>query len=75
LTADPDVLVVDLCSVSFLDSTGLSALVLAGRRAGARLRIVVKAGSRIDKLWALCGLDLTFPLCETSQEALAFEAA
>jgi anti-sigma B factor antagonist len=75
LDTAPNMLVVDLSSVSFIDAAGLGALVVAGRRADGRLRIVIRAGSRIDRLWSLCGLDLSFPLYETPKEALADEAA
>ena len=66
-------LVVDLSSVSFLDSTGLGVLVkgLKGaRESGGSLRLVVTS-ERIRKIFDITGLDAAMPLFDTVDDALA----
>jgi anti-sigma B factor antagonist len=55
-------LILDLTGVSFMDSTGLSALIRTFkmlREAGGELRIVA-AGTRVTKLFEVTKLDLVF---------------
>ena len=77
LAASGRTLVVDLDQVSFIDSSGLAALVGAARRAaahGASLQVVC-AQPRIRQLFRLTGLDGQIPLPPTLDEALEFLAA
>jgi anti-anti-sigma factor len=64
--------VTDLDRVSFIDSSGLSAMVGAARRAaayGGSLRVVC-ARPEIRKLFSLTGLDSRIPLALSLGEAL-----
>jgi anti-sigma B factor antagonist len=66
-------LLVDLASVTFLDSTGLGVLVkgLKGaREAGGSLRLVVTS-QRIRRIFDITGLDAAMPLFDTVDDALA----
>lgn len=67
--------VVDLTSVSFMDSTSLGVLVGAAKRAAAAegwLRLVAPAGTkgRIRRTLAITGLDQVMPVYETVDAAL-----
>jgi len=65
--------VVDLSPLSFLDSTGLGALVAARNRAeqtGAALRLVC-ASDRLLKLFRITGLDAAFEIHPTLAAALS----
>jgi len=65
--------VVDLSPLSFLDSTGLGALVTARNRAqqtGAALRLVCTS-DRLLKLFRITGLDAVFEIHPTLAQALA----
>jgi anti-sigma B factor antagonist len=77
LTASGRTLVVDLDQVSFIDSSGLAALVGAAKRAaahGASLQVVC-AGPRTRQLFRLTGLDAQVPLARTLDGALESLAA
>jgi anti-sigma B factor antagonist len=77
LAASGRTLVVDLDQVSFIDSSGLAALVGAARRAdahGARLRVVC-ARPQTRQLFRLTGLDSQVPLARTLDGALESLAA
>ena len=77
LAASGRSLVVDLDQVSFIDSSGLAALVGAARRAaahGARLQVVC-ARPRTRQLFRLTGLDGPVPLARTLDGALESLAA
>jgi anti-anti-sigma factor len=69
----PAILIVDLDAVSFLDSSGIRALVVALKRAetaGTGLRVV--SGARaVRRPLELVGLDATLPLFDTYDDALA----
>ena len=77
LAASDRALVVDLDQVSFIDSSGLAALVGAARRAavhGASLQVVcARPGTR--QLFRLTGLDAQVPLARTLDGALESLAA
>jgi anti-sigma B factor antagonist len=75
ILAQPDVqtLIVDLSAVEYIDSAGLSALLLAQRqqvhhRGDMRL---VGGSNEVRSLLALTALDRVFPMYETIEEALA----
>ncbi|MEQ7127687.1 STAS domain-containing protein [Actinopolymorpha sp. B11F2] len=73
----PRVLVVALDGVSFLDSTGLSALVVARRRAkelGVELRLTSPARGP-SRVLNITGLDDAFRIYPTLNEAIAGETA
>ena len=77
LAASGRTLVVDLDQVSFIDSSGLAALVGAARRAaahGASLRVAC-ARPRTRQLFRLTGLDRQIPLAPTLDGALESLAA
>ena len=68
----PELLIVDLTDVSFIDSTGLGVLVEAvtGARAdGGDLRLVVTQ-PHIIKLFELTGLDTVFSVVSSTSEAV-----
>ena len=70
--ADSGPIVVDLCDATFLDSTGLGVLVNALRRLTRQrreLRIVCPPG-KIRRIFELSGLEQTFSIHETREEAL-----
>jgi anti-sigma B factor antagonist len=65
--------VVDLSGLSFIDSTGLGALVQTrnhAQQAGAVLRLVCNS-ERMLKLFRITGLDTVFEIYATVPEALA----
>jgi anti-anti-sigma factor len=70
-------LVVDLEQVSFLDSSGLAALIGAAKRAAAHGGSLYAVCDRpkIRQLFALTGLDCRIPLARTLDEALEALAA
>jgi anti-sigma B factor antagonist len=77
LTASGRPVVVELDQVSFIDSTGLAALVGAARRAaahGASLHVIC-ARPQTRQLFRLTGLDHQIPLARTLDEALESAAA
>jgi anti-sigma B factor antagonist len=65
-------LLVDLTRVTFMDSTGLGVLVgaLKRLRAGLGELAIVVTGSDIERLFELTGLDRTFAVYRTRDEAL-----
>jgi len=70
--AGPD-LVLDLSDVSFMDSTGLKVLLAAHKRlqlVGGHFALAA-AGRSVRKVLTVTGLDQTFPVAETVDEALA----
>jgi anti-sigma B factor antagonist len=65
--------IVDLAEVPFVDSTGISVLVVAlkhVREAEGSLDVVVTS-PRVLKVLALTGLDVVIPVHATREEALA----
>lgn len=70
---DTAAVVVDLSQVSFIDSSGLGALVELDnrlRRSGRRLAVVAPRGSAPAVLLDLAGLRDRLPISETRQGAL-----
>jgi anti-sigma B factor antagonist len=73
LRAGPPCLVIDLCEVAFLDSTGLAVLLNARRRTrrqGTKLKLVCDVESTL-RLLRLTRLDRDFEVYPTLDEALA----
>jgi anti-anti-sigma factor len=75
IPAETATVIVDLSEVTFLDSTGLSALVGSWKRFtsandGAELRLVV-ARPLIQRVLEVTGLDKVFSSFPTLEEALA----
>lgn len=69
----PEQLVLDLCGIEFVDSSGLGVLVHARRRArrlGIQLKLVCNVPSAL-KVLSLTGLDRAFDVYPTSERALA----
>jgi len=65
------VLVVDILGVSFIDSTGLGALIGAAKQiqgTGGTMRVVV-AEPRMLKLFEIAGISELFPVVSTREEA------
>lgn len=70
---EPDLVVVDLEKVSFLDSTGLGVLVSALKRlrsSGGDLALVARE-SPVLRVMAITGLTETFRISDTVAEAVA----
>jgi anti-sigma B factor antagonist len=68
---EPDILVVDLREVSFMDSTGLRLLLAALRRAepaGRRL-VLVRGQEQVRDLFRVARLDDVFELVDDPDEA------
>lgn len=68
----PEVVIVDMSEVSFIDSTGLGVLVSAEketREAGKDLRLVVTQ-PQIMKLLELTGLDEVFTVLSSTKDAV-----
>jgi len=72
ITPGPELVIVDLTEVTFIDSTGLGVLVGAVgdmRARGADLRLVVTQ-PQIIKLLALTGLDEVFSVLSNASDAV-----
>jgi anti-anti-sigma factor len=56
--------VVDLTKLSFIDSSGIALLIQASRAAddGCTLNTVIEAGSQVDRVFRLAGVDQALPL-------------
>lgn len=65
--------IVDLGELSFIDSSGIHALVLAQRQAAAagRRLLVVKGTEPVMRVLALCGLESRVSVHESLERALA----
>ncbi len=72
LQAQPNVLVIDLRDVSFLDSSGLSVLAAAlkGQRSRDAIVALVNPQSIVRRAIELVGLDVLFDLTEVPAELL-----
>ncbi|MFD9502412.1 STAS domain-containing protein [Streptomyces sp. NPDC060035] len=74
--ADSTLLVMDLAALTFCDSTGLTTLVAAHRRASASGTDIALAGltPSIAKSFRITGLDQLFPIHASAAEALSAPA-
>jgi len=75
ITTDPELVIVDLVAVEFMDSSGLSVLVGAlkrARRHGGTLRLVGEE-ERLKQLFRLTGLHKLLPLYPTVSAAVEGE--
>lgn len=71
------VLVVDMTSTEFCDSSGIGALAVAvgrARSAGGELRLVVGSPA-VRKVLAMTGIDTICVLCDTVPEAIAADGS
>jgi anti-sigma B factor antagonist len=71
----PPVIIVDMSSTEFCDSTGLNVLVRAKKQAdadGRHLRLVVR-GAALRRILAVTGMDALFQIFDSLDQA--FEAA
>jgi anti-sigma B factor antagonist len=69
------VVVADLTSTVFCDTTGLHALVKAQRRAaaeGAQLRLVISPGGPVHRVLELMGLDRLLPVFTSRDDATGY---
>ena len=62
--------VLDMSGVTFMDSSGLKALLLATRDLGAGLAVVVTPGSSVERLIVLAGVADRIPNYASRSEAL-----
>ncbi len=73
VTAGSAGVVVDMCEVTFMDSTGLGVLMNALRRLtrqGRDLRVVCPPGG-VRRIFELSGLDGTFSIHDSREEAVS----
>jgi len=72
-----DGVIVDLSRLSFIDSSGIGLLIKAHRAAenGRALHTVVAAGSQVERVFALAGIDRALPLHLDRDQAIAALAA
>lgn len=73
LSSQPDILLIDLADVSFMDSTGLATLVEAlqiSRRKSIRLK-VTGIQPQVRAVFEIARLDSLFDIYETESEGLA----
>lgn len=75
LTAEPDMgadrlLVIDLGSCSFLDSTALQVVVRAHQRNGDRLCVIVPEASIIERVFRITNLDTRIPTAQNLSKVL-----
>jgi anti-sigma B factor antagonist len=69
---EPDIVIVDMSEVSFIDSTGLGVLVAAEKQmrdGGHELRLVVTR-PQITRLLELTGLDKVFTVVSSTSDAV-----
>jgi anti-anti-sigma factor len=62
--------VLDMSGVTFMDSSGLKALLLATRELGSGLAVVVTPGSSVERLIVLAGVADRIPNYTSRSEAL-----
>ena len=73
--AEPDMgpdrlLVIDLGSCTFLDSTALQVVVRAHQRHGDKLCVIVPEASMIHRVFRITSLDTRIPLAESLSKVL-----
>ena len=76
IAAEPDMgadrlLVIDLGSCTFLDSTALQVVVRAHQRNGDRLCVIVPEASVIQRVFRITNLDSRIPTAESLSKVLA----
>jgi anti-sigma B factor antagonist len=62
--------ILDMSGVTFMDSSGLKALLLATRELGSGLAVVVTPGSSVERLIVLAGVADRIPNYASRSEAL-----
>ena len=68
--------IVDLSALSFIDSSGIGALIQAKRSAnGVPISFVIGAGSQVDRVFGIAGVDEALPLFPDREAAMAALAA
>ena len=67
--------VIDLSDCHYMESSGIAVLIRAYKRFGARLRIVVAAGSNIERVLRMTNLREKLPVAASRDEALALRSA
>ena len=71
--AEPGNIIVDLTNCSYLDSSGLSVLVVKSKTVGRRVRVLTPEGSFFRKLFDVTGLDRRIVvLFESEPDAIAW---
>ena len=70
--SDPQLLILDLRDLEFIDSTGLSILIKAHQQAEASGRrfAVVRGRSQVQRLLGLTGLEERLPMVDSPEELL-----
>ena len=68
---EPDkLLVIDLATCTFLDSTALQVVVRAHQRHGDRLSVIVPEASVIHRIFRITSLDTRIPIAESLSKVL-----
>lgn len=63
---------VDLSALSFIDSSGIGALIQAKRSSnGVPINFVIGAGSQVERLFRIAGVDEALPLFTDREAAMA----
>lgn len=70
LEPDNKLLVIDLATCTFLDSTALQVVVRAHQRNGDRLSAVVPEASVIHRIFKITSLDTRIPIAESLSKVL-----
>lgn len=70
-TSTPTPLVVDLSACTYIDSSGLGALVRATKRAQRPLVVVGSTMPCVDRIFAICKLESQFRIVASVEDALA----
>jgi anti-sigma B factor antagonist len=62
---------VDLTSLSFIDSSGIGVLIQASREAnGTPLSLVIGPGSQVERVFGITGVDKAMPVFSSREQAL-----
>ena len=69
LSAGAELMIIDLTDVTFLDASGLSVAVLAGRSLGVHQTVIVCPAPRLACIFRVTALDRVLTICETREEA------
>jgi anti-anti-sigma factor len=64
-------LVVDLTHCAYIDSSALGALIRAQRVVGKRLRVVIRAGTNVSRVFDITAMAKYFPVLYTLEDAMA----